>query len=541
MKTYSYILFICFLLTGVHAAQGQVYYTIPDVNMRNILIRDYPTYMNSNGQLDVAAAKTMSIDLNLDAGEIENVDGIQFFEKTGILRLRNNKVKTVPQLSYMKNLRRIYLNGNQITSLPNLSDLYQLIDLFVGNNKITSIAGTGIETKTTLLYLNVAGNNISEIPDLSALVNLRTLSVDFNPISVLPDLSLNTTLQQLSVGNTNISVIPSLPSLINLEIFNCDNSKMTDLSILNSNTSLIKLTATSNNLTALPSFHNKPNLTVADISKNSLTFEDLLPLASLATFPAFTYAPQKDLHLPAQINARESNNYSYQISIDPSISSNIYTWKKNNLSLVTGSSATFSFTPVFISDSGFYSATVTNPALPLLELKTNVSRLIVRSCIEVSDLKITTLSTDCREGSNIDLNGTVIEGVVEPVHYRLINTNTSKIYTSTGVTQFTNVIPGAYEVLITDTKNCSAKKAFVFDDALDCEKAFSPNGDGIMDNYFIDGTGTAHIYNTSKRLIKTIQLPGAWDGTSNNGNLVDSGYYVVIINESYSIGVSLMR
>ncbi|ABG58433.1 leucine-rich repeat domain-containing protein [Cytophaga hutchinsonii] len=539
MKKYLYISVIYFLFAGIYAANAQPYYTIPDINLRNVLIRDYPAYMNAEGQLNVAAAKMMSADLNLDNADIQNPDGIQFFEKTGILRLRNNRVTNVSQLSYMKNLRRIYVNGNQITSIPNLADLYQLIDLYVGNNKITSIAS--IANKTTLLYLNAAGNALTEIPDLSALVNLKTLALDFNSISVLPDLSMNSNLQQLSISNTNIHSIPSLPTLLNLEIFNCEKTNMTDLSGLHTNTKLIKLLAQNCRVSTLPNFANKPNLTTVNLSENYLTFEDLIPLASLPNFSVFTYAPQKNISIPAYVDIRERNMYTYQIPIDPALTTNTFTWYKNNTPLLTNATGNYSFAPAFMSDSGIYSAYITNAALPGLTLKTNTSKLTVRTCMDISKLNISVLSSDCREGSLIDIAGTTVDGAVAPVNYILQSTSPVKNMTGITATQFPNIIPGTYVLQATDSRNCTTYKTFLLDKGSDCESVFSPNGDGIMDNYFIPDIGTVRIYNTSKKLIKTLQVPGAWDGSTDAGGMADSGYYVIIINESGSIGVSLMR
>jgi len=92
-----------------------------------------------------------------------------------------------------------------------------------------------------------------------------------------------------------------------------------------------------------------------------------------------------------------------------------------------------------------------------------------------------------------------------------------------------------------DSRNCIAMKSFLLDKGVDCESVFSPNGDGIMDNYFIPESGSIQIYNSSKKLIRTMSVPAAWDGTTNEGSLADAGYYVIVINGSSSIGVSLMR
>ena len=542
MKNINYISYLClfyFYLAVLFSVEAQTYYTIPDVNLRNRLISDYPTLMTADGKLDVAAAKAISLDLILDNAEITNADGIQFFESTGILKIRNNKLTTIPQLSSMKNLRRIYINGNMITSIPNISALYQLIDLFIANNKIISISG--LETITTLQFFNFAGNNITSIPDLSALVNLKTLSVGFNPISVLPDLSGNVNLQQLDVSNSSIHSIPALSALINLETFICEKSNFTDLTGLNANTKLVTLTAQNCNITTLPNFNNKPNLTSVNISNNNLTFEDLIPLTTLSTFAVFTYAPQKDVIIPLYVDIREPNSYSYQISIDPTLTTNQFSWFKSNTPLLTNSTGSYTFAPVFISDSGSYYVNISNSSLPALVLKSNYSKLIVRPCIEINKINLSILSSDCREGSLIDIAGTTIDGAIAPITYKLQSQNTFNTIPSTAATQFSNVIPGTYLLQVTDSRNCTAMKSFLLDRGIDCESVFSPNGDGIMDNYFIPDTGSIQIYNSSKKLIRTMSVPASWDGTTNEGSLADAGYYIIIINGSSSIGLSLMR
>lgn len=548
MKNTNYISYLCaffFYIAALFAVDAQPYYTIPDINLRTVLMNDTNyikiNLMTADGKLDVAVAKGTSLDLNLDNAGITNADGIQFFESTGILRIRNNNLTSLPQLSSMKGLRRIYINGNQITSIPDLTALYQLIDLFVGNNKIISMNGSNFEKKTTLLYFNCAGNKITSLPDLSLLVNLKTLSVDHNPLTSLPDLSKNIDLTKLDFGNTDISSVASLPLLPILESLNCDNSKMTDLSGLNSNTTLLKLSTENSLITTLPNFSNKPNLISVTIYNNYLTFEDLIPLTSLATFPVFTYAPQKEVSLPLFVDKREQNSYTYQLGIDASLTTNQYTWFKNNIPMLTNATGDYTFAPVFMGDSGSYKAEVINPALPALVLKSNASKLTVRPCVEINTINISILSSDCREGSLIDLAGTTVDGAIAPINYTVQSTSPVTNINSTSATQFSNVIPGTYVLCVTDSRNCTALKSFQLDKGADCESVFSPNGDGIMDSYFIPDTGTIQIYNSSKKLIRTMNVPAAWDGTTNDGSLADAGYYVIIINGSSSIDVSLMR
>ncbi len=543
MKKIYYILCLCliyqFIAALFNSAEAQTYYTIPDINLRNKLISDYPTLMTADGQLDITAAKGMSQDLNLDNSNISNADGLQFFESSGILRLRNNNLSTFPQLSFMKGVRRVYVSNNHLTSIPDLSALYQVIDLYLINNNLTEISV--VQNKTTLQYITCSGNQITALPDLSALVNLKTLIVSYNPISVLPDLSMNINLTVLDVRSTNIHDISSLSALINLQTLNCENNSITDLSGLSVNTTLTTLTAQNNLLSSLPDFSNKPALSSITISNNNLTFEDIIPLTSLPLFSAFTYAPQADLVLPLYTDIREPNNFTYQISIDPSLTSDQFTWYKNNTPLTTNNTGSYSFAPVFRSDSGYYSVSVKNSAVPGLTLKSNTAQLIVRPCIEISNIQVNILSSDCREGSSIDISGTTVAGAALPVTYMLQPSGSARNISGSSNTQFNKVSPGVYVLSAVDSRNCKAAKSFTLDKSDDCQDVFSPNGDGIMDTYFIPDAGTVQIFSTSRKLIKTLTAPAAWDGTTSDGSLADAGYYVIVINGTNTIGISLFR
>ncbi len=76
-----------------------------------------------------------------------------------------------------------------------------------------------------------------------------------------------------------------------------------------------------------------------------------------------------------------------------------------------------------------------------------------------------------------------------------------------------------------------------------CEKTnvFSPDGDGVLDTYYIEDAGNAKIYDLGGNLVRELSIPGHWDGTKPNGALADAGYYAVVVNNSKSYRVSLMR
>ncbi|MCG1036574.1 T9SS type B sorting domain-containing protein [Polaribacter sargassicola] len=96
--------------------------------------------------------------------------------------------------------------------------------------------------------------------------------------------------------------------------------------------------------------------------------------------------------------------------------------------------------------------------------------------------------------------------------------------------QFDNIIPGTYNVIVRDlTGTCSDITLELI--ALDYQRFFTPNGDGVNDTWNIndlknDLTATITIYDRYGNLIKTIKPSGSgWDGLNNNGNKMQNTDY----------------
>lgn len=118
-------------------------------------------------------------------------------------------------------------------------------------------------------------------------------------------------------------------------------------------------------------------------------------------------------------------------------------------------------------------------------------------------------------------------------------------------------LTGKAEITILDLDTNVKENDFVLDDlkfqqveytqaVLDIEPCgdldvFSPNGDGNYDSYFIDGSGTAKIFDTEGKLIIELPLPVNWDGRDKNGNIASTGYYAIIINGQEVRRISIIR
>ncbi len=111
--------------------------------------------------------------------------------------------------------------------------------------------------------------------------------------------------------------------------------------------------------------------------------------------------------------------------------------------------------------------------------------------------------------------------------------NSGYTYTTTGTYTVTLVAYGS--------GNCSdtARKVITVDvtEVLIIPNIFSPNGDGINDQFFLTSTGinslNCDIYNRWGELIYTLKAPNqSWDGVMNNGNHATEGTYFYILQAS---------
>jgi gliding motility-associated-like protein len=111
--------------------------------------------------------------------------------------------------------------------------------------------------------------------------------------------------------------------------------------------------------------------------------------------------------------------------------------------------------------------------------------------------------------------------------------------TATNPSHVYNAI-GTYSVILvaSNNGNCpdTARATVVADVAttLIIPNIFSPNGDGINDQFFINNTGmsslTCTIFNRWGQLLFTITEPNqAWDGRTPNGDKAPDGTYMYIL------------
>ncbi|WP_405604397.1 choice-of-anchor L domain-containing protein [Polaribacter sp. Asnod1-A03] len=164
-------------------------------------------------------------------------------------------------------------------------------------------------------------------------------------------------------------------------------------------------------------------------------------------------------------------------------------------------------------------ATVINPSSNS-DCNYNTIDVIVEGSSPKFELNI--LSNNFSDTYSIEIN-TVSEGAGEYV-YAIDN---GDFQTSN---EFDNILPGTYNVTIRDLSGtCSDVILELI--ALDYQRFFTPNGDGVNDTWNIndlknDLTATIEIYDRYGKLIDSIKTSGSgWDGLNNNGSKMQNTDY----------------
>ena len=175
--------------------------------------------------------------------EIREIQGLSHLSKLQILILENNKISTIrsEDLSNLENLKYLNLSGNELTEIKGLDQL------------------------SKLKYLDLSNNNISQINGLKKLVNLQILNLSRNKIVDVnsKDFLSFDKLKELYLSQNQIQDIgASIKELGNLEILDLSNNKISKIPMLNNLKKLKRLYLDKNLITEIKNLHvlEKPKL-----------------------------------------------------------------------------------------------------------------------------------------------------------------------------------------------------------------------------------------------------------------------------------------
>lgn len=172
--------------------------------------------------------------LDLSFNNIRHVSRVSHLPRCHTLYLVQNKIAHIrptdlqPPIAW--SLRSLELGGNRLRSLENLSHLTNLEELWVGKNKITSLQG--IAPLTKLRVLSIQSNRLTKLEGLETLTALEELYLSHNGIEKLENLEHNTQLTTLDFCANQVTTIEHVRHLSRLSQFWANDNLIADLNRL---------------------------------------------------------------------------------------------------------------------------------------------------------------------------------------------------------------------------------------------------------------------------------------------------------------------
>jgi len=516
-------------------------FAIPDSNFRKFLSNKFPSVINPDKTLNIAAANSVTGPFQCYHQNITDLSGIQYFRSISSLEVKYNPgLHTIPNISALSNITILGLDSNALTSLPDLSALVNLQILSFHHNQISVVPA--ITNLTQLNIIIAYNNNLTTLPDLSTLVNLQQLLCSDNPLTSLPSFSNLTNLNFLLCQRTSISAIPDLSNCTMLQYLICTNNQVSTLPDLTHCPLLQELKVFSCKLNTFPDLSAYTHLTSVMANNNELSFKDIIPSSAHSSFASiFLFNGQR----PGITNTQNASNFSaaeIDLNFDNGVSGNIYNWYKDGVFLTSTTINKLTIPSVGYADEGVYTCQITNtgPALSGITLISKNITLKVSPCIISNNINYTIGNLACTYPITINLDESSFTAGTFPFSYKVANSkDTLRFNTNT----FSLSKEGIFDLIVKDATGCEVifKSKLVVPRNEQCDAVFYPNGDGIADTYYIENTGHALIYNRSGEIVKELDVPDSWDGTDKKRQDAPSGLYVIVINKDTKIKVTLLR
>ncbi len=490
------LFYILSLLIATNFVFGQI--VIPDDNFLAHLKAFHPQVIAGENTINADSAALVPM-LNLQNSGISDLEGLQYFTDLLILQIGNNPIKHLPDISGL--------------------ELLESLDMS---------------------YLSISS---AEFPDFSNFLNLRRLILsgnDLENVEGLVDLLLMT---ELRLDNNRIQELPDLDHLLNLYLIDLSDNRLVSLPAFPRYRSLYHIYASDNNLKSVPLnyFVGEPFDSVR-LDNNYLSYEYLSVLKSDAHEfdEVFTYNPQKNIKVFEDNYAyREGNELNVSTDLDEEVPGVKYQWYHNN-QVLDGQTDRFLFLDMLTKEhEGTYFVELSHDSFSKdFVIRSNSFMLEVKPCLVLDELVVTVNGSSCMQ------NGVVVVEAEswpeEDVIFELIelepNADNEVLVSPHG--QFSGLMGNSYQMaVITADMRCRAN----YDQTINlpnegcAEAILTPDGDGINDEYYFEGSGEVTIYDKEGNFVNSILLPAVWDGRSQGGQLMPPGYYVTKRSDSEEI------
>lgn len=500
---------------------------IPDEAFKSCLIKKLPSALDIDSNLIISEAKKFTGTLNCNGYGIVDADIIEYFDSVDVINLTRNSIVSISAFPNNSVLTRILLDDNQLSTLPDLSALTNLRTLQVKRNQLNALPD--LSNNKLLLQLYVESNELTELPTLDSLTRLGAINVSKNQLTSLPRLDSVTSLTELVLSNNEVSSVQSLQNLPLLTTLHVNGNNLTTLPEVGTDNKITSIDISENQFSEVPDFSIYPILQEADISNNYFTFSQLLNFKFIEeNNTVFKNTSQYVIEVGEYTSVRKLLEQQIATGVDTDVDSVTYSWYyKGNLLQESLNDAIDVLTDS-ISLSGYYYCELTHPNFEDLRLRTDSFYVEVLPCFETNNLEVEVLNRTCINNTGsvtVSTSSTLPAGFVYELQASISgNTLTSQdgIFTHLGEEEY--VLYGTVDIC---TEEISS---LIVVEEEDCINAFiTADADGVDDEFFLNQTGSAVIHDKFGNEIESLELPNSWGATS-NGEIVAPGLYYIDIN-----------
>ena len=148
---------------------------ISDISVLKELTNLKSLELNNNQISDISALKELTNleVLHLGGNDISDISALKELTNLKSLELNGNQISDISALEKLINLEKLILSGNDISDISVLASLSNLTFLKLGDNKITDISPLANISNSNHIYIDLAGNEISD-DDITALKSALT-------------------------------------------------------------------------------------------------------------------------------------------------------------------------------------------------------------------------------------------------------------------------------------------------------------------------------------------------------------------------------
>lgn len=180
--------------------------------------------------LTVEAMFSLPTSLDLSSLGISDLTGLEYAINVTEIDISNNSITSLEPIRNLYNLRKLDYSSNQVGTVPAwIFTARSLSNVNGSSNGSTSVAGFSY-CSNVLSTLYLENNQLSSLPDMSALTSLETLSLAGNSFEVFPDTVMGfSSLKILSLSDNLLESVPDLSGFGSLNTIYLDSNRLTSI------------------------------------------------------------------------------------------------------------------------------------------------------------------------------------------------------------------------------------------------------------------------------------------------------------------------